>query len=443
MANKINLITGLPGPKSKALIEEEKKYISRSYTRDENYPLTVKEAQGMWVTDLDGNTFLDFTAGIATCSTGHCHPKVLEAIITQAKKLIHMSGTDFYYESQVYLAKKLNDISPGNTRKNVFLSNSGTEANEAAIKLAKYHTKRYQLISFYGSFHGRSTGSLALTASKVTQKKRFFPLMPGVTYTYYANCYRCPFNLNCATCNCECAKYIEDYLFKSVVPADEVAAIFIEPIQGEGGYVVPPKKFIDEISKLAKKYEILIVADEIQCGMGRTGKMFASSHFDLIPDILTGAKGIASGMPLGATIAPETIMNWTPGTHASTFGGNPIACSASLATIELLEKELITNAHNIGEYIIEQLKKLENKYEFIGDIRGKGLMIGIEIVKDKLSKIRDKALRDKIIYACLAKGFLILPCGENTIRFCPPLIVNKEEANIALEIFNDVLKKIK
>src|SRR5271170_1649602 len=371
------LLTALPGPKACAIIDRDKAVVSPSYTR--SYPLVVARGQGAIVEDVDGNRFLDCNAGIAVVATGHCHPRVVEAIREQAGRLIHMSGTDFYYENMVLLAEKLSALAPGGGARRVYFGNSGTEAIEAAIKLARYHTKRGQFIAFYGGFHGRTMGSLALTGSKAVQQKGFFPVMAGVHHVPYAYCYRCAYGKTPDSCAVECVKVIEDQLFRHKVPAEDVAAIVVEPVQGEGGYVVPPKKFFDELRRVADKYGILIIADEVQSGMGRTGKMFASEHFDFAPDVITLAKGIASGMPLGAMVARADIMDWTPGAHASTFGGNPVCVSASLATIELLEQELVDNSAKIGAHMKARLDTFPDRYKIIGDVRGLGLMIGLEI----------------------------------------------------------------
>ena len=330
--------TTLPGPRAKKLIKLDGTYVSPSYTR--MYPLVVKKASGMWVTDVDGNVFLDFTAGIAVNATGHCHPEIVNAIKLQADKLLHMSGTDFYYTSQIALAEKLALLAPGNEGKRVYFGNSGAEAVEAAFKLARWHTKRELNLAFFGAFHGRTMGALSLTASKTVQKKHYNPFVPGITHIPYPYCYRCAYNLCYPECGIACVHWIEDNLFRTTIPPEEVAAIFIEPIQGEGGYVVPPPEFHKEMHKVAKKYGILYVADEVQSGMGRTGKMFAMEHFGVNPDMMAVAKGIASGLPLGALVARSAIMDWEAGSHASTFGGNPISCQASMKTIELLEQDL-------------------------------------------------------------------------------------------------------
>lgn len=436
------LITSLPGPKAKAIIDRDDQVISPSYTR--TYPLVAARGEGAIVEDPDGNRFLDFAAGIAVVSTGHCHPKVVKAIQEQAAKLIHMSGTDFYYENMVQLAEKLAKLAAamgsGRGPQRVYFGNSGTEAIEAAIKLARYHSGRGQFVAFVGAFHGRTMGSLALTASKSVQKKGFFPVMPGVHHVPYAYCYRCSYGKTPDSCGVECVKAIETELFRTTVPAQEVAAIFVEPIQGEGGYVVPPQKFFDELRRLADRHGILVVADEVQSGMGRTGKMFASQHFGLEPDIIALAKGIASGMPLGAMVARAELMDWKPGAHASTFGGNPVAVAASLTTIELLEQELIDNAGVIGARLMDKLRDFPKQFPIVGDVRGLGLMIGIELVRDQKTKERAPDLRDKLVQMCFERGLLVLGAGPNTIRLCPPLVINKDQADFAAQTIEDCLR---
>lgn len=429
----------LPGLKAKSIIARDIKYVSPSYTRD--FPIVIDKGEGMWVYDPDGNKFLDFTAGIAVLTTGHCHPEIVKAIIDQSQKFIHMSGTDFYYQVQVELAEKLVHISPGKSPKKVFFTNSGAETVEAAIKLSRYKTRRPKMIAFINSFHGRTMGSLSLTCSKSIQKQHFSPFLPEVVHIPYAYCYRCFFNLEYGKCKMACVNYLRDVILQKLVPPEDVAFLIVEPIQGEGGYVVPPPEFHTELKKLCEEHEIIYVADEIQSGMGRTGKMFACEHFNIEPDIICLAKGIASGLPLGAMIAKSDIMTWKYGSHASTFGGNPVSCAASLKTIELLEKSLMENAKNIGEHILSVLRCMQSTYEFIGDVRGRGLMIGIEIVKDRDNKEPAPELRKKIIEKAFHRGLLLLGCGTNTIRFCPPLIITKAEADMGLEIFEEILRK--
>src|SRR5580704_1983450 len=434
-----SLLTNLPGPKARAIIERDNAVVSPSYTR--SYPLVVARGEGAMVEDVDGNRFLDCNAGIAVVATGHCHPAVVAAIRAQAATLIHMSGTDFYYENMVLLAEKLAALAPGDAAKRVYFGNSGTEAIEAAIKLARYHTKRSQFIAFFGGFHGRTMGSLALTASKSVQQKGFFPVIPGVHHVPYAYCYRCAYGKTPDSCAVECVKVIEDQLFRHKVPAEDVAAIVVEPVQGEGGYVVPPGKFFDELRRLADKHGILIVADEVQRGMGRTGKMFASEHFGLEPDIMALAEGIASGMPLGAMVARAELMAWPPGAQASTFGGNPVAVAASLATIELLEQELIDNAARVGARLMDKLRGLPQRVPIVGDVRGLGLMIGIELVRDQKTKERAGDLRDRLVQMCFERGLLVLGAGPNSIRLCPPLVITKDQADFAATTIEECLRQ--
>ncbi len=436
-----SIITELPGPEAKRILERDQKFVSQSYTRV--YPLVVKKAKGVWVEDVDGNRFLDFNSGIAVCNTGHCHPRVVEAIRRQAEQLIHMSGSDFYYEAQSNLAAKLAEITPGPKEKKVFFGNSGAEAIEAALKLARFHTRRPFILAFLGAFHGRTMGALSLTASKAIFEKGFSPLVPGVTHVPYPYCYRCPYHHHqYPECSVACVEWIREDLFKRSIPPEEVAAIFVEPIQGEGGYVVPPPEFHKKLYDLAKEFGILFVADEVQSGMGRTGKMMAIEHWGVTPDIFALAKGIASGMPLGAMVSQSEVMDWVRGSHASTFGGNPISCQAALTTIELLEEGLIQNAAIQGEYLLKNLRDLQKQFHLIGDVRGKGLMIGIEMVKDPKTKEKVIEERNAVIQGCFEKGLLLLGCGENVLRFSPPLIITQRETDIALTILEEVLKKV-
>ncbi len=435
------LTTALPGPKAKAIIDRDNKVISPSYTR--GYPLVAARGEGAIIEDVDGNRFLDFNAGIAVVSTGHCHPKVVASIQAQAAKLIHMSGTDFYYENMVQLAEKLAALAPGDSQKRVYFGNSGTEAVEAAIKLAKYHSGRDKFIAFLGGFHGRTLGALGLTGSKSVQKKGYGNLpMQGVTHIPYAYCYRCAYGKTPDTCAVECVKVIEDQLFKTVLPAEEVAAIMVEPVQGEGGYVVPPRKFFDELRAVADRHGILLMFDEVQSGMGRTGKMFASQHFDAVPDIMTLAKGIASGLPLGATVARADVMDWKPGAHASTFGGNPVAIASALTTIELLEQELVDNAAKVGAHMMARMKHWPSKFPQVGDVRGLGLMIGIEFVKDQATKERNPEIRNAIENKAFERGLLVLGAGQNSLRLCPPLVVTKDQADFALNVLEAAIAEV-
>jgi 4-aminobutyrate aminotransferase len=434
------LKTALPGPKAKALIERDGRVVSPSYTRA--YPFVIARGSGATVEDVDGNIFLDCAAGIAVNSTGHAHPDVVAAIVDQAQKFLHMSGTDFYYEPQVRLAEELEAIAPFAGPKRTFFANSGTEANEAAIKLARYHTKRYGLIAFLGSFHGRTLGSLSLTSSRSVQRRGFGPPLPGVYHAPYANCYRCPVGSQPGNCAAECLDFIENQILVHLVAPDEVAAVVVEPIQGEGGYVVPPAEFHQRLRELTKTHGMLLITDEVQSGMGRTGKMFAIEHFGVEPDVVTAAKGIASGLPLGVTTARADVMAWPPGAHASTFGGNPVACAASLATIGLLKQTLVQNAATVGEFMLASLRELQQKHALIGDVRGKGLMIGIELVRDRQTKERATTERDRIVDECFKRGLLILGAGRNALRLSPPLVLTQAQAATAIGILDEVLSAV-
>jgi len=370
---------------------------------------------------------------------------VVEAIQQQAARLIHMSGTDFYYQNMVELAERLAALVPssvpGGVPRRVYFGNSGTEAIEAAIKMARYSTGRAQFVAFLGGFHGRTMGSLALTASKSVHKKGFFPLMPGVHHVPYAYCYRCAYGKTPDACAVECAKAIEDDLFRAVLPPEEVAAIVVEPVQGEGGYVVPPKKFFDELRRIADKHGILLIFDEVQSGMGRTGKMFAAEHFGAMPDIIALAKGIASGLPLSATVARAELMQWKPGAHASTFGGNPVSVAAALTTLELLERELIENAASVGAHMKARLDEFPRKFSIVGEVRGLGLMIGIELVRDQATKERAPELRDRLVQMCFERGLLLLGAGPNSIRICPPLVLTRDQADFAVDTIAECLTR--
>jgi 4-aminobutyrate aminotransferase len=434
-----NIRTALPGPNAKRILQADEKLISPSYTR--SYPLVAKRGRGVFIEDVDGNEFMDFAAGIAVCSTGHCHPEVVAAIQKQSAELIHMSGTDFYYESMVTLAERLSKIAPMKGPHRVYYGNSGAEAIEAALKIARYHTKRQNIIAFYGAFHGRTMGALSLTASKPQQKRRFGPLVPGVTHVRYPDVYR----------GCEggpqdkdafalgCARFIEDKLFKTVLAPEEVAAIFVEPIQGEGGYVPAPAIFMQELRKICDRHGILLVADEVQSGAGRSGKWWAIEHTGVEPDIICSAKGIASGMPLGIMMSKAEIMDWVPGSHASTFGGNPVAIASALATMDILEREAIGNAANVGNHIMSRIEGWKDKYGLVGDVRGRGLMIGIELVKDKKTRAYAGQERDRVTELAFERGVLFLGAGPSAIRLCPPLIVTKEQADVALDVLEECI----
>jgi 4-aminobutyrate aminotransferase len=409
------IVTELPGPKARLVIASDRQYISPSYTR--SYPLVAKCGRGAVVEDVDGNRFLDFNAGIAVCSTGHCHPDVVRAIQQQAGELIHMSGTDFYYEQMPTLARKLESLMPDKQSWRCFFGNSGTEAIEAALKLARYATGRWQFIACHSSFHGRTMGALSLTSSKPVQRKKFGPLVPGVTHIPYGNC-----------------DFLRNVVFKTTVNPGEVAAIIVEPIQGEGGYIVPPPDFLPGLEAVAREHGILLIADEVQSGMGRTGKMFAFEHFDFHPDIVAIAKGVASGMPLGVTMALADVMTWEPGAHASTFGGNPVCLAAAIETVRLLEERYVANAAVTGEYLQNRLRALMDRHQSIVEVRGRGLMIGVQLTTG--------ALRDRVIDGCFQRGLLVLGAGASTIRLSPPLVIDQEQADCAVDIFSAVLSDV-
>lgn len=428
------------GVKAKQWVRRDEDVISPSYTRD--YPFVIAKGKGTQVWDVDGQRYIDFTSGIAVTSTGHCHPKVVAAIRKQADQFLHMSGTDFYYSVQIELAEKLTKIAPMKEQSQVFFVNSGTEANEAAIKLARYATGRSQFIGFLHSFHGRSMGSLAFTSSKAIQRQGFFPMMDGVTHIPYPDTYRPVLDQTRYDDYGErVVDYLEKEIFSTIVPANEVAGILVEPIQGEGGYVVPTPKFFTALRKLCNKYGIVLIADEVQTGMGRTGTWWCIEQFGVEPDIVTTAKGIASGLPLGAMIARKSLMKWVPGSHGNTFGGNPVACAAALATLDVLEKNL-SHVKDQGEYAMKRLVKMKENFSFIGDVRGKGLLLGVDIVKNKQTHEADHDLRDMILHQAFNSRLLLLGCGPSTLRIIPPLTVPHKILSEGLDVLERVFEKI-
>jgi 4-aminobutyrate aminotransferase len=429
--------TKLPGPNAQRVLEGDQRFISPSYTR--SYPMVAKRGRGVIVEDVDGNEFLDFAAGIAVTSTGHCHPEVVAAIQRQAAELIHMSGTDFYYESLVTLAERLSVIAPMGGPHRVHYGNSGAEAIEAAMKLVRYHTGRQTIIAFYGAFHGRTMGALSLTASKAQQRRRFAPLVPGVVHAPFPDVYRRPAGSDPAEFARQTARFLEDRLFATTAPPEEVAAIFVEPVQGEGGYLVAPFEFLRELRRVCDEHGILLVADEVQSGCGRTGKWWAIQHAGVEPDIVCIAKGIASGMPLSVTLTRAGIMDWVPGSHSSTYGGNPVSIASALATLDILEREAMSNAALVGRQVMDRIRTWPEKHELVGDVRGLGLMIGIEIVTDKRTKARGGPERDRIVRLAFERGVLFLGAGPNTIRFCPPLVVTPQQANLALDTLEECI----
>ena len=427
--------TALPGPNAQRILEADNRLISPSYTR--SYPLVAKRGHGVVIEDVDGNEFFDFSAGIAVVSTGHCHPDVVAAIQKQAGQLIHMSGTDFYYENMLELAERLTKIAPMPGPHRFYYGNSGAEAVECALKLSRYHTERQQVIAFYGAFHGRTMGALSLTASKPQQRRRFAPLVPGVTHVPYPNLYRRPKGSDARQYAIDCARFIEERVFTSTTAPEEVAAIFLEPIQGEGGYIVAPAEFVQELRRICDQHGILLVADEVQSGCGRTGKMWAIQHSGVEPDIICSAKGIASGMPLGIMMSKAHVMDWVPGSHASTFGGNPVCIAAALATLDVIQREGMKNAAEVGACMMKRLSTWPEKHAIVGDVRGRGLMLGVEIVKDKEAKTPAPELRDQIVQLAFERGILFLGAGPNSIRLSPPLIVTREEADVAMDVLEE------
>jgi len=423
-----------PGPQARAILRQGKRYVAPSATQA--YPLVVDRAAGCFVWDVDGNCYLDFTAGIAVSATGHGHKHVVGAITAQTDRLVHFSFADFFYPSYIRLAERLAGLAPGGGTKQVYFCNSGAEATEAAIKLARHATRRPYILAFYNAFHGRTLGAVSLTASKPVQRRGFAPLLPGVFHAPYPD----PYRSRAQDPAVECLTHIEDVLFRTVLPPDETAAVFVEPIQGEGGLIVPPDRFLTGLRRLCDRHGILLVDDEVQAGMGRTGRFFAIQHAGVAPDIICMAKALGGGLPLGAIIARKRVMSWEKGSHTSTFGGNPVACEAGLATIEVIEKEgLMQNAAEQGAYIQEWLRRLQRRCRLIGDVRGRGLMIGVELVRDRQTKERAETERDAVVLEAFRRGLLLLPCGRNSLRISPPLTISRHEVDQGLAVLEEVL----
>jgi 4-aminobutyrate aminotransferase len=441
MATYPKIVVSPPGPKARELVKKDESLVSPSYARF--YPLVVDSGKGCIVKDVDGNEFIDFNSGLVCLNVGHSHPKVVAAIKKQCDRFLHYSNTDFYYGEVIDLAGKLAEITPGGFKKKVYFGNSGAEAIEASVKLAKWHSRRQLFIGFISAFHGRTIGALSFTASKPIQRRYFFPLMPGVTHVPYPYCYRCPFKLTYPECHYWCVDFIDEYVLQKYVPPEDTAAILYEPIQGEGGYVVPPPEYPKRLKKLAEKYGLLFIDDEVQAGMGRTGKWFAIEHWDVEPDVICSAKGLASGMPLGAVIAKAKVMDWVGGSHASTFGGNPLSCAAALAVIDVIKEErLLENAAKQGTYIMKRLEELKARSEIVGDVRGKGLMIGLEIVEDKRSKKPAPEKVKEIMMRSWKRGVAVITCGTSTIRIAPPLVITRDLVDSALDIIEDTVKEV-
>ena len=430
-----------PGPKARELLARDTDVVSQSVVRW--YPLVVESATGCVVKDVDGNEFIDFNSGLVVMAVGHSHPRVVKAIKDQAEKLIHYSWTDFYYKPIIDLGEQLTKITPGSFAKKVFFCNSGAEANEAAMKMARWHTRKPLFIAYTGSFHGRTFGTMALTASKPVQRRHFFPLLSEVTHVPYPYCYRCPFGLKYPECNMWCVDFIEEEVLKKYHAPEDTAAMVVEPVQGEGGYVVPPDDYFQRLKKILDKYEILMVDDEIQSGMGRTGKWFAMEHFGVTPHIVTIAKALASGLPLGAAVAEKELMDWEGGSHANTFGGNPVACAAALQVIDIVKEErLMENATRQGAHLMKRLREMQEKYPIIGDVRGKGLMVGVEFVKDRDTKEPASQELQNVMNKCFKRGLAIITAGKSTMRFAPPLVITHEIIDEGLEIFEGAVKEV-
>jgi 4-aminobutyrate aminotransferase len=441
MADYPKIVVAPPGPKARELANRDEKVISQSFVRF--YPLAIQSGKGCIIRDVDGNEYIDFNSGLVCLNVGHSHPKVIAAIKSQLDRFLHYSVTDFLYHEVVDVAEKLVQITPGSGEKKVFFSNSGAESVEAGAKLARWHSRRQLYIAFVSAFHGRTFGGMSFTASKPVQRRHFFPLVPGVTHVPYGYCYRCPFKLVFPDCGYWCVDFIDEHVLQKYLPPEEVAAFVFEPIQGEGGYVVPPPDYFQRLKRLADKYGILMMDDEVQAGMGRTGKWFAIEHWGVEPDITCIAKSIAAGLPLGATVAKATLMDWEGGSHASTFGGNPVSCAAASAVIDVIQNEgLRENAAKQGAHIMKRLKELEEKSEIVGDVRGKGLMIGIELVEDKASKKPAPKKAEEVMMRSWKRGVAVITCGKSTIRLVPPLIITRELADAGLDIIEDAIKQV-
>ncbi len=434
------IVTAPPGPKGRAIVDKDREWTSHCYIKE--YPLVIARGSGTMVEDVDGNRFLDFMAGIAVASTGFSHPEVVRAVQDAASRFLHICGSDFYYDAMAALCERLAKLAPGPTKKRVFLTNSGTETTEAAIKLARHATRRTAIVAFHGAFHGRSTGAVSLTSSKARQHAGFGPLLPDVHHVPFAYRYRCRHCASLDACTLACVSSIESELFTRHLDPADVAAIFVEPIQGEGGYVVPPNGFMRGLRELCDRHGILLVCDEVQSGVGRTGRMWACDHEGIEPDILLTAKGLGSGMPIGAMIARETIDRWKSGSHGSTFGGNPVCCAAALATLDLVERELMANAREQGERLIGAMRKLANKHACIGDVRGRGLMIGLEFVKDRASREPDGELVHKLVELAFQRGLLLLGAGRSALRLAPPLIIDSTDIDTGVQIIDQCLAEL-
>jgi len=441
MRQKPKIVTPPPGPKAKKLIKRDIECLSPSLTR--TAPLVGVKTEGVWIEDIDGNVFLDFGSGIAVVNVGHRHPDVVEAVKQQIDKCDHVNSCDYYTVPQVELAQELFRVTPGNFKKRVFFTNSGTEAVECALKVAKWHTKRYYFVGFIGGFHGRTIGSLSFTTTGISPRRYYAPMMPGVVHVPYAYCYRCLFKQTYPECGLYCLDYLEDTVFKRIVNPAETAGILVEPIQGAGGYIVPPEEYLPRLSKICKKNGIILIDDEVQTGFARTGKMWACEHWNVEPEIICMSKAMAGGLPCGACVTRRETMDWTPSSHENTLGGNPIVIAAALAVLRVIRKErLAENAAKQGEYLIKRLKEMRETHKYLGDVRGKGLMVGIELVKDKKTKTPATEERNDLILEAFRRGVLLLGAGQSSLRLAPPLIINQQQIDVGLEIFEESLKTV-
>ncbi|HKS59165.1 MAG TPA: acetyl ornithine aminotransferase family protein [Thermoplasmata archaeon] len=430
----VDIRVPIPGPKAKKIVALDTRYIM---TSTKTSPVAAESAEGVWVTDVDGNRILDFTAGVGVVNTGHCHPAIVRAIREQTGRLMHFAGTDFYYESQAKLAERLAEITPGRFGKKVFYTNSGTESVEAALKLARWNRQRPITVGLMGAFHGRSMGALTMTSSRIAQRARFFAYAGGGHHIPPPYCYRCPYQLEYPSCDLYCAKVLEELYFETTIPPDDVAAFIAEPVLGEGGYVVPPKGWFAAIRSILDKHGILLIDDEVQAGIGRTGRWFGIEHHGVTPDIISIAKALGSGLPIGAIVARKDLDYTYPGAHSNTFGGNLVAVSGALATLDVMEREkLIENARVQGDYLKQRLTELQQKYEVIGDVRGLGLMVATEFVKSREDKSPAVAMKDAVLEEAYKRGLLLLPCGRSSIRYIPPLVVQRDEVDEAVEILD-------
>lgn len=435
------IVTSPPGPKAREIIEEDKAIASPSLAK--TAPLVGVEAEDVWIKDIDGNVFLDFGSGIAVTNVGHKDPRVVDSIKKQAEKAIHINSCDFYTLPQLKLAKRLFELTPGDFKKRIFFTSSGTEAVESALKIAQWYTQNYYTIGFIGGFHGLTMGSLKLTTTDVKARKNFKGMAPGAYHAPFPYCYRCPFGLDRSDCGMQCLDYIEDTILKKLAPPEDISCLIVEPVQGAAGYVVPPDEFLPKLRDLCNKHGIILIVDEIQSGYGRTGKWFASDHWGVEPDIMTVSKAMASGLPIGAAISRAELMNWESGAHESTFGGNPVVCSAALSVLDTMKKEqLVENSAEVGDYLLKRFSEISDEHPILGDVRGMGLMIGLELVKDRDTKEPATEERNQIKKKAFNRGLILLEAGECSLRLAPPLTLTKEQAETGLKIFEEALTEV-